>query len=75
MRLKRVVRLLGGSGGMPPPPHQENFMIFDLLRSFLVYSWGENCKKVGRPRLNLVVAFGFARRIRGMTLLRVAEGA
>ena len=23
---------------------QENFMIFDLLRSFLVYSWGEIAK-------------------------------
>ena len=37
----RVARLLGGSGGMSP---QENFMIFDLLRSFLVYSWGEIAK-------------------------------
>ena len=37
----RVARLLGGSGGMPP---QENFMIFDLLRLFLVYSWSEIAK-------------------------------
>ena len=37
----RVARLLRGSGGMPP---QENFMIFDLLRLFLVYSWSEIAK-------------------------------
>ena len=43
MQLKRVAHRLGGSGGMPL---QENFMVFDLLRWFLVYSWGENCKKL-----------------------------
>ena len=37
-------------------------MIFDLLRSFLVLL-GCKLQKVGRPRLNLVVAFGLARRI------------
>ena len=41
----RVGCLLGGCGGMPP---QENLLISDLLRSFLVYSWGE-IAKVGRP--------------------------
>ena len=41
MRLKHVARLVGGSGGMPL---QENFLISDLLGSFLVYSWGETAK-------------------------------
>ena len=41
-----VARLLGRSGGKPPYP--ENFLISDLLRSFLVYCWGE-IAKVGRP--------------------------
>ena len=35
-----IARLLGWSGGMPPK-------ITNLLRSFLVYSWGE-IAKIGR---------------------------
>ena len=35
----RIAHLLEESGGMLPPPSQEKFWIFDLLRSFLVYSW------------------------------------
>ena len=38
MNKARVARLLGGSVGMLPPG---KFWISDLLRSFLVYSWGE----------------------------------
>ena len=56
---------------MPP---QKNFMIFDLLRLFLVYSWSEIAKRLDDLLLNLVVAFG-ARRIRGVTPLRVSEAA
>ena len=42
-----VACLLGGPGGHapPPPPPPEKFWIFDLLRSFKVYSWGE----IGQP--------------------------
>ena len=36
-----VARMLGGVWGHAP---QENFMIVDLLRLFLVYSWGETAK-------------------------------
>ena len=32
-----------GVWGHAPPG---KFYDFDLLRSFLVYSWGENCKKL-----------------------------
>ena len=39
IRLKRAARLLGASG---------KFWISDLLRSFLVYSWGE-IVNIGRP--------------------------
>ena len=67
----RVGCLLGGVGACPP---QENFLISDLLRSFLVYSWGE-IAKVGRPiLLNLIVVFE-VRRIKGVTPLRAAEAA
>ena len=44
----RVGRLLGRLGACPPPPPPGKFWISDLLRSFLVYSWGE-ISKVGRP--------------------------
>ena len=42
----RIVRLLEGSVVRPTP--RKIFMIFDLLRSFLVYSLGE-IAKVERP--------------------------
>ena len=45
--------LLGGSGGKPP--HPENFLISDLLRSFLVYCWGEIAKVRQPTAKNLVV--------------------
>ena len=32
----------------PPPPSPGKFLISDLLRLFLVYSWGETAK-VGQP--------------------------
>ena len=44
------------------------FWIFDLLRSFLLYSWGE----LDDLLLNVVVVFE-ARRIKGVTPLRAAE--
>ena len=63
----RIARLLGGSGGEPP---QEIFsLISDLLRSFLVYSWGESLDDL---LLNLVVVFE-ACRIKGVTPLRAAS--
>ena len=36
----KAVRLLGGSG---------KFWISDLLRSFLVYSWGETGRPTAKP--------------------------
>ena len=54
---------------MPPPPGK--VWISDLLRSFLVYSWGE-IAKAGDLLLNLVVVFE-ARRIKGVTPLRAAD--
>ena len=56
---------------MPP---SGKFGISGLLRSFLVYSWGENAKAGRLILLNLVVVFE-ARRIKGVTPLRVAEAA
>ena len=58
---------------MPP---QENFTNFDLLRMFLVYSWSDIAKKLDDLAATkpIVVVFG-ARRIKGVTPLRVAEAA
>ena len=67
------MRLRGAFGacslGACPPG---KFWISDLLRSFLVYSLGE-IAKVEQLLLNLVVLFE-ALRIKGVTLLRGAEG-
>ena len=59
MRLKRVASLLGGLGACP----QGKFSVSDLLRSFLVYSWGE-IVKVGRPTAIPIVVVFEARRIK-----------
>ena len=61
-----VARLLGGSGGMPPPPEK-------LLKLFLVYS-GVKLQKLDVLLLNLVVVFE-ASRIKGVTLFWAAEAA
>ena len=58
----------GGLGACLPG----KFWISDLLRSFLLYCWGE-IAKVGDLLLNLVVFE--ARRIKGVTPLRAAEAA
>ena len=61
----RVALLLGGSGGMPPP--QEKILDFWCLL-------GVKLQKLDDPLLNLVVVFE-ARRIKGVTPLRVVEAA
>ena len=58
---------------MTPPQKKKIFLISDLLRLFLVHSWGEIAKG-GHLLLNLVVVFE-ARRIEGVTPHWVAEAA
>ena len=70
MTKARIACPLGGSGGMSA---QKNFWISGLLRSFLVYSWGENCKS-WMTYCELVVAFE-ACRIKHLTPLRAVEAA
>ena len=65
VRKAHVTRLLGGSG--PGHAPQGKFWISDLLRSFLVYSWG----KIPDLLLNLVMFGG--RRIKGVPPLRAAK--
>ena len=60
-----VARLLGGSGGMPPPPEK-------LLKLFLVYS-GVKLQKLDVLLLNLVVVFEASSK--GVTLFRATEAA
>ena len=54
-------------------PARGKFWISGLLRSFLVYSWGE-IAKLDDLLLNLVFVFE-GRRIKGLTPLRAAEAA
>ena len=66
--------LPGGSGGMPPPPPPPQG-ISNLLRSFLVYSWGEIAKAAqptAKPSCCVVFeAYG----IKGVTQLQAAGAA